>query len=102
MIGADREQRDLGLASFANIFEPIEISTVSRVINPAALMFEDKPSVTAMIVAQYPCPPVLARRQSYLPIPMREAFPPLQFHDPSKAQVISQIADAPRHHLDVC
>src|SRR5882672_6835359 len=100
MIGPDWKQRYLGLADFANFLEPVEIGAVSRVINPAALMLEQKTTVTTMIVAQYSCPPVLAGRQGHFPIPMRKAFPPFQFHYPPKAQIVSQVAHAPGHHPD--
>src|SRR5258708_31014875 len=100
MIGPDWKQRYLGLADFANLLEPVEISAVARVINPAALVFEQKPSVTTMIIAQYSCPPVFARRQGYFPIPMRKALPPFQFHYPPEAQIVTHIPHAPRHHPD--
>src|SRR5215467_487382 len=70
-------------------------------IDPPALMLENKAAVTAMMIAQRASAPVFARGQSDFPIPMGKALPPLKFDHTGKPEVISQFADTPRHDADI-
>src|SRR5258708_7899095 len=73
MISADGQQGDFGLAAGGNILEPFEVSAVSRVVDSAAEVLEDKSAVAAMVIAQHPSAPVFAGRECYLPVTVREA-----------------------------
>src|SRR5688572_26213889 len=101
IIRADWQQRDLGQAARADVLESVEVSAVTRVINAAALVFEDKTAITAVLVVNGTGAPVFARSQGHLPVGVRKPLPPLQLNDPAKTQVSRQVAHAPGHHPDL-
>src|ERR1039458_8175065 len=94
MIRANRQQRDFRREPPANFLEAVEIRAVARVINFAALMFEQETAVTPVAVTQRARTPMPARREGHLPIALRKAFPPIQFDDARKTEVLRPIADA--------
>ena len=98
MVSSDREQSDFRRALPANIFEPLKIGAVPRVINSPPLMFEHKSPVAPMMIAQHSRPPMFAWRQRHFPIPMRKTVPPFQLDHSPKTQVVRQITHPPRHH----
>src|SRR5437660_328786 len=73
VISANWQQGYLRRAGLANILEPLEIRTVARMINPAALIFEEKTAIPPVMVTQSPRAPVFTRRQCDSPIPVRKA-----------------------------
>ena len=89
-----------GESLLPDFLETVKIGAVARVINFPALMLQDEPAVTAMVIVQRARAPMLARRERDLPVALRKAFPPLQLDDAREAEVLGQIADAPRHHAD--
>src|SRR6267142_2916403 len=97
MVRADRQERDLWRAVFANLFESIEIGAVSRMVNPPSLMFQQEATVAPVMISKRARPPVFAGREGHFPITVREALPPFQFDHAGKAQIVSQIADPPGH-----
>ena len=60
-------------------------------------MFEDESAVAAVVVAQHPGAPVLARGQGHGPVVVRETLPPLQLDDAAEAQIVGQVSHAPGH-----
>src|SRR5215831_10450468 len=78
MVRADGQEGDLRRADFSDLSEAIVIGTVARVVQTPALMFQYEAPIAPMMVAQDARPPVFAWSQSYFPIPVREALPPLQ------------------------
>src|SRR5579883_639567 len=70
VVSPDWQQGDLRLAGLADLLETVEISAVARVINPPALVFEDKAAVAAMAIPQDARPPVLRGCQRHAPIPL--------------------------------
>src|SRR5687768_13504795 len=67
-IGANRQQGDFRCATVTDFFEPLEIGAISSVKNSAPLMFKNKTAVTAMLIAEHPCPPVLGGCEGHFPI----------------------------------
>ena len=53
-----------------------------------------------MLIVQRARAPVPAWRECDLPIALRKTLPPVQLDDAREAEVLGQIADAPRHHAD--
>ena len=100
VICADGQQGDLRRLAASDFFEAVEVGAVAGVIKTAALVFQNKSAIAAMLVAQSPRAPMFAGRQRDFPIVMREAFPPFQFDDAFEAEVEGQIADAPGHDAD--
>ena len=89
-----------GRQMLSDFLEAVEIGAVARVIDAPALVFQHKPAVAAMMVAQHARAPVFAGREGHLPVALAEALPPIQFDDAPEAEVVGQIADAPRHDAD--
>src|SRR5258706_10349795 len=88
VIGTYGQQRYLGGTTPSNVLESIKVRAVSRVIDPPALVLENKAAVPAMMVPQRAGAPMFARCQCDLPVAMRKAFPPFQFHHAGKTQII--------------
>src|SRR5436190_12691411 len=101
MVRADRQQGDLGPAISSYVLEPIEIGAVPRVVNSPPLMFQNEAAVATVTVPQYTSTPMFAGRQSDRPIPMRKAFPPFQFDDAAKTEIVREVAHAPRHQRNL-
>ena len=89
-----------GVKPSPDVLEAVKIGAVARVINSPALILQDEPAVTAMVIVQRARAPVLAGREGDLPIALRKTLPPFQLDDACEAEVLGQIADAPRHHAD--
>src|SRR5262249_52049839 len=77
MVRADRQQGDLRRPTTANFLEAVKVRAVASVINAAALVFENKSSITAMMIAQRARAPMFAWRESHLPSLVGKTFPPL-------------------------
>ena len=75
MIRADGQQRDFGRDAAANFFEAVKVGAVAGVINAAALMFQNKSAVAAMLIAQGARAPMFAGREGDLPIVVAKNFP---------------------------
>src|SRR6266700_3679041 len=101
MVGANRQQRDLWRAIFANLFEAIEIGAVASVVNPAPLMFQHEAAVAPVMISQRAGAPMFAGREGHFPIAVREALPPFQLDHAGKSEVIRQVADAPGHNANL-
>src|SRR5437016_4560624 len=101
VVGADRQQRDLGPRQLSDLFKAFEIGAVAGVINPPPLMLQNEPAISPMKIAQDPCSPMLGRSEGHPPVVMRKTLPPVQLNDAAKSQVISQVANAPRHDRDL-
>src|SRR4051812_43518367 len=101
MISSNREQRDFRPASASNLFEAIEVGTVSCMVDLSSLVFENKSSVPSMMVSKRARSPMFAGRERHLPIPVTETLPPFQFHNSRKAKVMRQIAHTPWHDPDL-
>src|SRR3954469_20407253 len=100
MISADGQQRDFGPAIAADVFETIKVSAVTGVVNSPALMLEHEATVSTMTIAQDARAPMFARCQSHRPIAVRKAFPPFEFDDAAKTEIVRQVAHAPGHQGD--
>src|SRR5882724_10066307 len=91
-IGTDGQEGDLGREVLADLFEAVEVGAVTRVIDFAALMFEDEAAVAAVMVAQHAGAPMFAGSQSDLPVAMGKTLPPIEFHDALEPEVAGEVA----------
>src|SRR4051812_35690419 len=98
MVSSNGQQGDFGPAIASDIPKTIEISTITRVVNPPALMLKHKAAVTSMMIPQDARSPMFTGREGDFPISVRETFPPFQLDHAAKSKVMSEISHAPRHY----
>src|SRR5438270_13999454 len=67
-VSADWQECDLRAATLADFAEAIKVRAVARVIDPAALVFKNKPAITTVIVPQDPGAPLFGASQRYAPV----------------------------------
>jgi len=92
---ADRKQSDFRSELVAYLTESVEVSAVASVIDSAALVFDDKSAVTAVVITDHACAPMFCRGEGDPQITARVTFPPFEFEDSIEAKSLSELADAP-------
>ena len=63
-------------------------------------MFQNESAIAPVLVGKRAGAPMLAGRERHLPFALGETLPPVQLDDARKTEVVSEVADASRHHAD--
>ena len=100
MIGADGQERDIGMKALANLGKAVKVGRVTGMVDGIFAMGDDITAKSTMHVANDAGTPMLRGRVGDRQSAMSVFFPPFQLDDLAEAEVRNEVANVARDDQD--